>query len=140
MHGDPTWRGGSLFYPGVRVWWGRSATREHAAEGARTMEQPALPSHEAASNRMPSGQPHTHRQRGVPFAVGLRTRSIVSGIVAAALLTLLIAIGSRGFHWFDAALIGYAVAKIFAKAAVTYKYTFWPVSYTHLRAHETRHD
>jgi hypothetical protein len=89
------------------------------------MEQPALPSHEAASNRMPSGQPHTHRQRGVPFAVGLRTRSIVSGIVAAALLTLLIAIGSRGFHWFDAALIGYAVATIFATAAVTYKYTFW---------------
>jgi len=89
------------------------------------MEQPALPSHEAASNRMPSGQPHTHRQRGVPFAVGLRTRSIVSGIVAAALLTLLIAIGSRGFHWFDATLIGYAVATIFATAAVTYKYTFW---------------
>ncbi len=29
------------------------------------------------------------------------------------------------FHWFDAALIGYAVATIFATAAVTYKYTFW---------------
>ncbi|HYK84620.1 MAG TPA: hypothetical protein VEV19_04595 [Ktedonobacteraceae bacterium] len=54
-----------------------------------------------------------------------RVRSIIYGIIAAALLTLLIAIGSRGFHWFDAALIGYAVATIFATAAVTYKYTFW---------------
>lgn len=54
-----------------------------------------------------------------------RIRSIFYGIVAAILLTLLIIIGSRGFHWFDAALIGYAVATIFAAAAVTYKYTFW---------------
>ncbi len=55
----------------------------------------------------------------------MRTRSILYGVVAAALLTLLIALGSRGFHWFDAALIGYAVATVFATAAVTYKYTFW---------------
>ncbi|MEO8955916.1 MAG: MFS transporter [Ktedonobacteraceae bacterium] len=54
-----------------------------------------------------------------------RIRSIFYGVVAAILLTLLIIIGSRGFHWFDAALIGYAVATIFAAAAVTYKYTFW---------------
>jgi hypothetical protein len=54
-----------------------------------------------------------------------RIRSIFYGVVAAILLTLLIIIGSRGFHWFDAALIGYAVATIFATAAVTYKYTFW---------------
>ncbi len=55
----------------------------------------------------------------------LRTRSLIAGIVAAALLIMLIALGSRGFHWFDAALIGYAVATVFATAAVTYKYTFW---------------
>src|SRR5437588_11965493 len=59
-----------------------------------------------------------------PF-LSLRTRSILYGIIAAAILTGLIAIGSRGFHWFDAALIGYAVATVFAVAAVTYKYTFW---------------
>src|SRR5438876_10401612 len=59
------------------------------------------------------------------FALGLRTRCILVGILAAAALTLLIALGSRGFHWFDAALIGYAVATIFATAAVTYKYSFW---------------
>jgi hypothetical protein len=55
----------------------------------------------------------------------LRARSIGAGIAAALVLLLLIALGSRGFHWFDAALIGYAVAAIFATAAVTYKYTFW---------------
>lgn len=59
------------------------------------------------------------------FALSLRTRCILAGILAAAALTLLIALGSRGFHWFDAALIGYAVATIFATAAVVYKYSFW---------------
>src|SRR5215831_12623209 len=55
----------------------------------------------------------------------LRVRSIGVGIIAALALILLIILGSRGFHWFDASLIGYAVATIFATAAVTYKYTFW---------------
>jgi hypothetical protein len=56
---------------------------------------------------------------------GERVRSMCFGILAAAVLIALIAAGSRGFHWFDAALIGYAVGTIFAVAAVTYKYTFW---------------
>jgi hypothetical protein len=55
----------------------------------------------------------------------MRTRSLLAGVVAAAVLVALIALGSRGFHWFDATLIGYAVGTIFAVAAVTYKYTFW---------------
>jgi len=58
-------------------------------------------------------------------ALSLRVRSIIYGVLAALLLIGLIALGSRGFHWFDAALIGYAVATIFAVAAVTYKYSFW---------------
>jgi hypothetical protein len=60
-----------------------------------------------------------------PQAKRLRIRSIGAGSAAALVLILLIALGSRGFHWFDAALIGYAVATVFATAAVTYKYTFW---------------
>jgi len=60
-----------------------------------------------------------------PEPARLYVRSLLAGIGAAALLLLLIAVGSRGFHWFDAALIGYAVAAVFAAAAVTYKYTFW---------------
>src|SRR5690606_15997618 len=50
-------------------------------------------------------------------------------IVAAAAVTLvtilLILIGSRGLRDFDAALIGYAVATLFAIAALTYRYTLW---------------
>lgn len=64
-------------------------------------------------------------QRPVRQMNRLRVLSIGAGIVAALVLILLIALGSRGFHWFDAALIGYAVAAVFATAAVTYKYTFW---------------
>ena len=56
---------------------------------------------------------------------GMRARAISFGILAAVILIALIAIGSRGFRWFDAALIGYAVGSIFALAAITYKYTFW---------------
>lgn len=87
------------------------------------MEQSTIPGREALVS-----QCHPHKlhlpARGA-FALGLRARAILAGIVAAALLTLLIGVGSRGFHWFDATLIGYAVATIFATAAVTYKYAFW---------------
>lgn len=70
--------------------------------------------------------PRSTRSRSpLRFTLGLRARAVLYGILAAAILTGLIALGSRGFHWFDAALIGYAVASIFAIAAVTYKYSFW---------------
>jgi hypothetical protein len=41
------------------------------------------------------------------------------------LLLVLIVIGSRGLRDFDSALIGYAVAALFAAAALTYRYTCW---------------
>jgi hypothetical protein len=56
---------------------------------------------------------------------GQRALAICAGLVAGGVLILLIWLGSRGFQWFDAALIGYAVASVFAVAAITYKYTFW---------------
>jgi MFS family permease len=93
------------------------------------MRQSVVPSRGARVERTgtysdsDTGRPRNER-RGL-MALSLRARSIIFGIIAAAALTGLIAIGSRGFHWFDAALIGYAVATIFATAAVTYKYTFW---------------
>ncbi len=64
-------------------------------------------------------------QRKTRALSGLRWRSLLYGFIAAVILIILIGLGSRGFHWFDAALIGYAVASVFAVAAVTYKYTFW---------------
>jgi hypothetical protein len=82
----------------------------------------------AATNETPVNEVHPLRTRNKPagfLALSLRTRCILAGVLAAAGLTLLVALGSRGFHWFDAALIGYAVASIFAIAAVTYKYSFW---------------
>jgi hypothetical protein len=75
---------------------------------------------------MPLSAPDTPPVPHVMTAnVGQRWRAIVFGALAAAVLVVLIALGSRGFHWFDAALIGYAVGSIFALAAITYKYTFW---------------
>lgn len=46
-------------------------------------------------------------------------------VLAAGSLILLIFIGSRGLADFDAALIGYAVATVFAAAAIVYRYTLW---------------
>ncbi|HEX5414267.1 MAG TPA: MFS transporter, partial [Chloroflexota bacterium] len=46
----------------------------------------------------------------------------VLAIAAAVILIALIYIGSRELRDFDAALIGYAVATVFAVAAVTYRY------------------
>ena len=45
--------------------------------------------------------------------------------LATALLLFLIYAGSRGFRNFDPALIGYAVASLFALAAIVYRYTVW---------------
>jgi hypothetical protein len=85
------------------------------------MEEPIATSSRNASEV----RPRTQRVPGTGPGLGLRTRSILAGIAAAIVVTLLIALGSRGFHWFDASLIGYAVGTIFAVAAITYKYTFW---------------
>jgi len=61
---------------------------------------------------------------------GFRGRRRAPGILAAAAvvaLILLIYLGSRGFRDFDPALIGYAVATVFAVAAIVYRYTVWIV-------------
>lgn len=90
------------------------------------MEQPVVPAKQPSEAQLTGpAQGKPSEQKTAFSSLGLRARSILYGILAAAILTLLIALGSRGFHWFDAALIGYAVATIFATAAVTYKYTFW---------------
>lgn len=81
------------------------------------MESPSVP---ARTDQKQA--PRVRKERALPR---LRARPLLAAVVAAALLMLLIALGSRGFHWFDAALIGYLVAAVFATAAVTYKYTFW---------------
>lgn len=91
--------------------------------GTKHMARSVVPSNRAEVPETRPAQPG--KQTSGRFSLSQRGRSIFYGMLAAALLTVLIALGSRGFHWFDAALIGYAVATIFAVAAVTYKYTFW---------------
>jgi hypothetical protein len=85
------------------------------------MEQSVVPSTRTSDQQSQAFKPY----RRTKPSLDQRTRSIIYGLIAAAVLVVLIALGSRGFHWFDAALIGYAVATIFATAAITYKYTFW---------------
>ena len=58
---------------------------------------------------------------------GRRYAPAILAAAAAALLIVLTYLGSRGFRDFDPALIGYAVASIFAVAAIVYRYTVWIV-------------
>ena len=45
--------------------------------------------------------------------------------MATALLGVLIVAGSRNLHHFDAALVGYTFATLFATFGITYRYTMW---------------
>jgi hypothetical protein len=49
----------------------------------------------------------------------------VFGLAAAAALSALVIVGSRNLDHFDAALVGYTFATIFAVFAVTYRYAMW---------------
>ncbi len=69
----------------------------------------------------------------------LRTTRFATSIavLAAAVLILLIYIGSRGLRDFDSALIGYAVATLFTLVALTYRYAIWigrPPTWEYFRA------
>ncbi len=47
------------------------------------------------------------------------------GIIASAVLTLLVIVGSRNLEHFDSALFGYTIASIVALGAIVYRYTIW---------------
>src|SRR5215813_7936854 len=52
-------------------------------------------------------------------------RAAISGLVAVALLAALIVFGSRNLDHFDAALVGYTFATLFATFGITYRYAMW---------------
>src|SRR4051795_13107301 len=52
-------------------------------------------------------------------------RAIFWGVVATALLASLIVVGSRNLRHFDAALVGYTFATLFATFGITYRYSMW---------------
>ena len=47
------------------------------------------------------------------------------GLLVTAILTLLIVVGSRNLDHFDAALVGYTFATLFAAFGITYRYAMW---------------
>jgi hypothetical protein len=66
-----------------------------------------------------------------------RSRAFVTTTIVTVVLLVLIYAGSRGLRDFDSALIGYAVATVFAVAAYTYRYTLWverPPTWRYFRA------
>src|SRR5262252_960374 len=52
-------------------------------------------------------------------------RALLTGLAFAAALVVLIVVGSRRLAHFDAALVGYTFATLFATFAVTYRYAMW---------------
>jgi hypothetical protein len=58
-------------------------------------------------------------------ATGERRRASLWGLLATVLLLALIVAGSRNLQHFDAALVGYTFATLFAAFGITYRYAMW---------------
>src|SRR5574337_1054357 len=54
-----------------------------------------------------------------------KRRAAISGLVATIVLASLIYAGSRNLDHFDAALVGYTFATLFATFGITYRYVMW---------------
>src|SRR5262245_49852940 len=52
-------------------------------------------------------------------------RAVAWGLCAVCVLTLLILVGSRNLSHFDAALVAYTFAILFATFGLTYRYAMW---------------
>jgi hypothetical protein len=57
--------------------------------------------------------------------LGERTTAALWGALVTAALAVLIVVGSRNLAHFDAALVGYTFATLFAAFAITYRYAMW---------------
>src|SRR5512142_2859893 len=55
----------------------------------------------------------------------LRARAVAWGTGVTLLLAALIVLGSRNLNHFDAALVGYTFATLFAAFGITYRYAMW---------------
>jgi hypothetical protein len=54
-----------------------------------------------------------------------KVKAGTAGLVATALLAILIVVGSRNLNHFDAALVGYTFATLFATFGIAYRYAMW---------------
>ncbi len=59
------------------------------------------------------------------FAIRLHKRGLVNGILGSLSLAVLVLLGSRRLLYFDAALMPYLFATLFAVMGVVYRYTVW---------------
>src|SRR5262245_58719136 len=72
--------------------------------------------------------PGTDRRSGSgdrPRLAFEKVRAATWALLTTALLALLIVIGSRNLDHFDAALVGYTFATLFATFGITYRYAMW---------------
>ncbi len=77
-------------------------------------------------NRLADNPPATSRRPADARPRGLLgLRETLTGAAAAALLVVVIALGSQAFRTFDSALVGYAVAIVALTYAVVARYTRW---------------
>src|SRR3954454_12009802 len=61
----------------------------------------------------------------MPRLVQEKMKAGVIGVLAMGVLAALIVIGSRNLNHFDAALIGYTFATLFAAFGISYRYAMW---------------
>lgn len=61
----------------------------------------------------------------MPRVARERSTAAIWGLLATAILAALIAAGSRNLQHFDAALVGYTFATLFAAFGITYRYAMW---------------
>jgi hypothetical protein len=54
-----------------------------------------------------------------------KLRATLWGLLSSGMLAVLVALGSRRFVDFDAALVGYTFATLFATFGITYRYAIW---------------
>src|SRR5687768_18522375 len=54
-----------------------------------------------------------------------KMKAAISGAIAMAVLGALIVMGSRNLQHFDAALVGYTFATLFAAFGISYRYAMW---------------
>lgn len=66
-----------------------------------------------------------HRMAIVIDRVASRRRAIVRGVAFMSVLGALVVVGSRNLTHFDAALVGYTFATLFATFGITYRYVMW---------------
>jgi hypothetical protein len=54
-----------------------------------------------------------------------KVKAAIAGLVCAGVLAVLIVVGSRNLEYFDAALIGYTFATLFATFGIAYRHAMW---------------